>query len=325
MQPIRTPVSRAVPARPLSSELAGGWHFVRTPNPHGGADAISIMHTADTSRSDLDLAGLMIRCSEGGSEAVIVLIRAFPLRARPHVVLGKPGNETRFEATIAPPGTAILLPGDATTLVNGPWQAQNDLFIRVDDGQTTIRGVVALAGLQAAFKVLRRVAPRNDGLRLTLNSRLPCCAAQFKIKKLLTSQGETLLGDMILASQVPLWETFTMMTMLAMTAMLIGAVLGQRFRVFILVPAIVIGSAAILGFGMAHDDNLWSILLVIGLDNNSAANGLSRRGRHPLRHRGGARRQGFAWDYRGGTTIRPLKKWRDQRTSFRLPDLLLAF
>lgn len=135
-------------------ELAGGWHYVRTPNPHGGADAISIMHTADTSRSDLDLAGLMIRCREGGSEAVIVLIRAFPLRARPHVVLGKPGSETQFEATIAAPGTAILLPGDATTLVNRAWQAQSDLSIQVDDGQTTIRGVVELAGLQAAFKVL---------------------------------------------------------------------------------------------------------------------------------------------------------------------------
>ena len=145
--------------RPFSSELAGGWHFVRTPNPNGGADAISIMHTADTSSSDLDLAGLMIRCREGGTEVVIVLIRAFPLRARPHVVFGKPGNEAQFEATIAPPGTAVLLPGRATTLVNGPWQAQSDLFIRVDDDQTTIRGVVALAGLQAAFKVLVASCP----------------------------------------------------------------------------------------------------------------------------------------------------------------------
>lgn len=139
---------------PLRPELAGGWHFVRTPNPHGGADAISIMHTAETATSDLDLAGLMIRCSERGTEAVIVLIRSFSFRARPHVVFGNPGVEIRFEATVAPPGTAILLPGDAATLVNGAWQAQNDLLIRVDDGQTTIRGVVALAGLQAAFKLL---------------------------------------------------------------------------------------------------------------------------------------------------------------------------
>ena len=141
--------------RALSSELAGGWHLVRTHNPNGGADAISIMHIADTSRSDLDLAGLMIRCSETSAEVVIVLLRALPFRARPHVALGKPGNETQFEATVAPPGTMVLLPKDATTLVSGPWQALEDLLIRIDDGQSTIRGVVKLAGLEAAFKELQ--------------------------------------------------------------------------------------------------------------------------------------------------------------------------
>ncbi len=56
-----------------------------------------------------------------------------------------------------------------------------------------------------------------------------------------------------------------MMTMFAITAVLIGAALGQRFKVLILVPAIVITSAAILGFGMAQNSNLWSILLVMAL------------------------------------------------------------
>lgn len=150
-----------MPSNRLVPTCRGGWHFVRTRNPHGGADAISIMHTADTSRSDLDLAGLMIRCGGNNAElagnnpeVVVVLIPALPFRARPHVVLGKPGNETQFEATVAPPGTAVLLPREATTLLNGPWQALDDLFIRVNDGQTTIYGVVALAGLQAAFKLL---------------------------------------------------------------------------------------------------------------------------------------------------------------------------
>ncbi len=140
--------------RPSGTELKGGWRFVRTTNPHGGADAISIMHTADTSKSDVDLAGLMIRYSEGRTEVVIVLLRPFPLRARPHVVFGTPGNETQLEATVAPPGTAVLVPRDAASLVGGPWETLNDLFIRVGDGQSTIRGFVALAGLQTAFKVL---------------------------------------------------------------------------------------------------------------------------------------------------------------------------
>jgi hypothetical protein len=148
------PVAATSEVPVLGSELTGGWRFVRTPNPQGGPDAISVMHTADTSRSDLELAGLMIRCSRSGTEAVVVLLRAFSLRARPHVSFGKPGHETQFEATIAPPGTAILIPGQAGTLVSGPWQSQKDLFIRVIDGQTTIAGVVALAGLHTAFKAL---------------------------------------------------------------------------------------------------------------------------------------------------------------------------
>ena len=36
--------------RSATSELTGGWHFVRTRNSVGDADAISIMHTADTSK-----------------------------------------------------------------------------------------------------------------------------------------------------------------------------------------------------------------------------------------------------------------------------------
>ncbi len=143
-----------------SSELAGGWRLVRTSNPRGGADAISIMHTADTSRSDFDLAGLMIRCSGNGrAEAVVVLIQPFPLRAQPHVKLGKPGDETQFEATIGPPGTAVVLPMDAAILVRASWQPLNDLFIRVDNGQDTIRGVVVLSGLQAAFNKLVATCP----------------------------------------------------------------------------------------------------------------------------------------------------------------------
>jgi hypothetical protein len=139
----------------FSSKLAGGWHLVRTHNPNGGTDAISIMHTADTSRSDLDLAGLMIRCGETGAEVAMVLVRALSFGTRLQVALGTPGNETEFEATVAPPGTVVVLPRDATNLVSGPLQASDDLFIRIDDGQSTIRGVVKLTGLKAAFKELQ--------------------------------------------------------------------------------------------------------------------------------------------------------------------------
>ena len=55
-----------------------------------------------------------------------------------------------------------------------------------------------------------------------------------------------------------------MMTTLATTAILIGAVLGLRFKVLVLVPAIVFGATAVLGLGMAHNNSVWSILVAMG-------------------------------------------------------------
>ena len=48
---------------------------------------------------------------------------------------------------------------------------------------------------------------------------------------------------------------------LVTTAALIGAILGLRFKVLILVPAFVTSSVAIFGTGIAHGDNPSSILL----------------------------------------------------------------
>jgi hypothetical protein len=145
--------------QPSGSELIGDWHLVRTSNPHGGADAVSIIHTADPSRSDFDLAGLTIRCGKVGPEALIVLLRSFSLRDRLKVVFGRPGSETQFDATVAAPGTAVLVSTDARRLVTVSWQDLKDLFIRLEGRQTTINGVVTLAGMQPAFKLLMTSCP----------------------------------------------------------------------------------------------------------------------------------------------------------------------
>jgi hypothetical protein len=55
-----------------------------------------------------------------------------------------------------------------------------------------------------------------------------------------------------------------MMT-LAMMALLIGALLGLRFKVFILVPAVAISSVTILGVGVARSDSIWLTLLAAAL------------------------------------------------------------
>jgi hypothetical protein len=112
------------------------------------------MRTADTSRSDLDLAGLMIRCNSGHTELAIVLLRAFPLRATPLVTFGQAGHERQFKATIGAPGTAVVLSGDPKSNIGDAWQSETDLLIRVVDGPSSVSGVVALAGIESAFNAL---------------------------------------------------------------------------------------------------------------------------------------------------------------------------
>jgi hypothetical protein len=60
--------------------------LARTPNPAGGPDSISIMKIADATRSDQDVTGLMLRCAEGATtEVLVVLIKPLPLRTHPKV------------------------------------------------------------------------------------------------------------------------------------------------------------------------------------------------------------------------------------------------
>src|SRR5262249_51216293 len=66
---------------------AGTWRLVRTPNPRGGPDAVSIMQTADPARSDVDLVGLTLRCSDTGFDVLVVLLKPFPPRTHPKVKL----------------------------------------------------------------------------------------------------------------------------------------------------------------------------------------------------------------------------------------------
>ena len=59
------------------------WRLTRTPRPNRGPDAVAIMRTADTTQSDPDLAGLMIRCQDKpGLEVVLALLRPFPPRSK---------------------------------------------------------------------------------------------------------------------------------------------------------------------------------------------------------------------------------------------------
>jgi hypothetical protein len=136
------------------ADTPAGWRLLRTANPRGGPDAISMSHTADTMRSDLDLAGLMLRCGDKGTEVVIVVVSPFPPRARPSVTIGANGKELQFEASIVSPGAELLLPAEAAHLAAGAWQSAHELAIKVSSQDQSFGGVIPIDGLGQAFAKL---------------------------------------------------------------------------------------------------------------------------------------------------------------------------
>ena len=55
------------------------------------------------------------------------------------------------------------------------------------------------------------------------------------------------------------------MIVLALAAVLIGAILGLRFKILALVPAILFGSASTLSIGIAYGNGVWPVLLAVVL------------------------------------------------------------
>jgi hypothetical protein len=135
--------------------VAGAWRLVRTPNPAGGHEAISIMQTADTARSDLDLAGLMLRCGDTAIEVVLVVIQPFPPRAHPKITVSAGPTTTQFTGNVVPPGPLVALPLEAAALARGAWQSAKELRVLIEDDGGTVRGVIPLAGLGPALALLQ--------------------------------------------------------------------------------------------------------------------------------------------------------------------------
>jgi hypothetical protein len=135
-------------------KLANGWRLVRSANPSGGPDAISVDHTADVNRSDLDFAGLMLRCGEQAPEVAIIALTPFPPRAKPNVSIRANGEDWRFVAQVVPPGAELLLPQEATTLAYGAWQHAHELSVTVTSPEQSFAGIVQIDGLAQALTVL---------------------------------------------------------------------------------------------------------------------------------------------------------------------------
>jgi len=149
---------------PIPGPGIGAWRLVRTSNPASGADTISIMRTADIVKSDIDLAGLMLRCAKSNFEVIVVLLRPLPPRAHPKVTLGAGGGSVDLAATVVPPGAEVLLPADASALASGPWQTAPELSVQIAavDGKepsAPVQGIIPLAGLGNAIPLLLSNCP----------------------------------------------------------------------------------------------------------------------------------------------------------------------
>jgi len=136
------------------------WALIRTRNPKGGPDAVAITKTADTARSDPDLAGLIIRCQEKpGFEIALGTVRPFPPRTKRDVVFTFGTEQSILHAEASPAGTALILPIDATAFTTGPWRGLKELAVTIKDPEVEIRGVIPLDGLAPALAKLTANCP----------------------------------------------------------------------------------------------------------------------------------------------------------------------
>ncbi|WP_130211909.1 hypothetical protein [Bradyrhizobium genosp. SA-3] len=137
-----------------STQLESGWRLVKSKNPDGGADAISVMHVVDSAKSDTRLAGLSLQCGKSSIEIVLIVLEPLSRSARPNVALIAGEKRAEFQASVIQGGVALLLPADASKLAASDWQTANELAVEIGTTPSAIRGAVPMAGLATALRYL---------------------------------------------------------------------------------------------------------------------------------------------------------------------------
>ena len=153
--------SEQIGAGSRATSLPGGWQLVRTKNPQGGADAISVMHVADIRSSDIDFAGINIRCGPGGMEFLLIVLNRLSRSDQPTVVLSAGNHRSQFEASVDQTAQALLLPTASTASAASEWQDAKEISIEIGRKTApTIRGIVPLAGIASAMRALATSCPK---------------------------------------------------------------------------------------------------------------------------------------------------------------------
>ena len=147
--------SQREPAEP------GTWQLARTPNPAGGLDSVTITKITDASGSDRDVAGLMLRCGEGATtEVLVVLAEPLPLRTHPKVTVVAGPTTTEFTGSVVGPGALVLLPEKASALVENAWQSIPELAVGIAESHHSLHGVIPLDDISTAMQTLQSNCPK---------------------------------------------------------------------------------------------------------------------------------------------------------------------
>jgi hypothetical protein len=139
--------------RPVEPEP---WQLARTPDPARGRESFSITKIADATRSDHDVAGLMLRCGEGATtEVLVVLIEPLRPRTHPKVAVSAGATTTEFTGSVVRPGALVLLPEKASALVEHAWRSVPELAVAITEDHRSLRGVIPLADIGSAMQTLQ--------------------------------------------------------------------------------------------------------------------------------------------------------------------------
>lgn len=152
--PVPQPASPSVPQEELIA--SGTWQLAHTPNPSGGPDSVSMTKIVNPTRSEQDIAGLMLRCAEGASTNVLAVLGApLPLHAHPKVIVVAGATTTGFIANVVPPGFLVLLPEKASALVENTWQSVPELAVSITDHNRALRGLIPIEDISSAMQELQ--------------------------------------------------------------------------------------------------------------------------------------------------------------------------
>ena len=143
----------ALPAVGQTTESIG-WRLSDATTP-GGTRTVTIMRTADPTRSDIEIAGLMFRCADGALDALFVLLAPLAPASQPKVSIDLGGVRLDSDLSVLPSGAGLLLPRETLTLFEAnPGIAADLSFTITADGKSysaripNLRAPSALARLR---------------------------------------------------------------------------------------------------------------------------------------------------------------------------------